>query len=154
SDVFFGYTSAPPRPQRRAAVPEQPYPRDLVGYGSTPPDPRWPGGARIAVQFLVNFEEGGEMSVLHGDKYAEVYLQQGPGASPRSARDLAVESIHECGTRAGFWRLFREFERRRLNFTTYAVGMAIERCPEHARALIEGGHEIASHGWRWIDYQA
>jgi putative urate catabolism protein len=132
----------------------QPYPRDLIGYGGRPPDPQWPGGARLALQFVVNFEEGGENSVLHGDARSEVYLQEVPGAQPvEGARDIEIESVYEYGTRAGFWRILREFERRGLPFTVFAVGMAIERCPELARALVERGHEIASHGWRWIEYQ-
>jgi len=136
-------------------VPDPSYPRDLIGYGGTPPDPQWPHGARLALQFVVNFEEGGEMNVLHGDAQSEVYLQEVPGAAPVvGARDLEIESVYEYGTRAGFWRILREFERRRLPFTVYAVAMALARCPELARALVERGHEVASHGWRWIEYQS
>jgi putative urate catabolism protein len=132
----------------------QPYPRDLLGYRGDPPDPQWPGGARLALQFVVNFEEGGENSVLHGDARSEVYLQEVPGAAPvEGGRDMAIESVYEYGTRAGFWRILREFERRQLPLTAYAVGMAVARSPELARALVERGHEIASHGWRWIAYQ-
>ncbi len=132
----------------------EPYPRDLIGYGAAPPDPRWPGDARIAVQFVVNIEEGGENSILHGDAQSEVYLHEVVGQTPlQGVRDVEIESVYEYGTRAGFWRILREFERRSLPFTAFAVGMAIARVPELAQALVERGHEIASHGWRWIEYQ-
>jgi chitin deacetylase len=131
-----------------------PYPRDLRGYGPTPPDPAWPGRARIAVQFVVNYEEGGERSILHGDRESEVYLHEVVGLTPRrKRRDEQVESVYEYGTRAGLWRILRLFGERRWSFTTYAVGMALARYPEAGRALIEHGHEVASHGWRWFDYQ-
>jgi allantoinase len=131
------------------------YPRDLIGYGSRPPNPRWPGDARIAVQFVVNYEEGGERSPLHGDKESEVYLHEVVGLTPRKGkRDETVESVYAYGSRVGFWRLMRLFEERRLQFTCYAVGMAIARHPDAARAMVDAGHEIASHGWRWIDYQS
>src|SRR5688572_10022397 len=101
-----------------------PYPRDLIGYGRTPPNPRWPGDARIAVQFVVNYEEGGERSPLHGDKESETYLHEVVGLAPRKGkRDETVESVYEYGSRAVFWRIMRLFEERRLNFTSYAVGM-------------------------------
>jgi allantoinase len=131
-----------------------PYPRDLIGYGRTPPNPRWPGDARIAVQFVVNYEEGGERSPLHGDKESETYLHEVVGLAPRKGkRDETVESVYEYGSRAGFWRIMRLFEDRRLNFTSYAVGMALARHPDAARAMIDARHEVACHGWRWIDYQ-
>ncbi len=131
-----------------------PYPRDLVGYGATPPDPQWPGGARIAVSFVVNYEEGGENSILHGDAASEVYLHEVVGLTPRKgARDASVESVYEFGSRAGFWRLMRLFAARDMRFTSWAVGMAVARNPEAARAMHAAGHEVASHGWRWIDYQ-
>lgn len=130
------------------------YPRDLVGYGRNPPHARWPNGARIAVSFVVNYEEGGERSILHGDKESEVYLQEVVGLVPRQRRrDESTESIYEYGSRAGFWRILREFEKRRLPFTSWAVGMALARNPDAGKAMAEGGHEVASHGWRWIDYQ-
>ncbi len=111
-----------------------PYPRDLIGYGANPPHPRWPGDARIAVQFVLNFEEGGENSILHGDKASEVYLHEVVGLTPRQGRrDETVESVYEYGSRAGFWRILRLFAERKLNFTSYAVGMAVARNPE-ARA--------------------
>ncbi len=129
------------------------YPRDLAGHGRHPPDPRWPGRARIAVQFVLNFEEGGENSVLHGDAGSEQFLTElfAPTAFP--SRHLSVESIYEYGSRVGVWRLLREFERRGLPLTVFGVAMALERCPEVTAAFVELGHEIASHGWRWIHYQ-
>ncbi len=130
------------------------YPRDLKGYGAQPPHPRWPGEARVAVSFVLNFEEGGERSVLHGDKESEVYLYEVVGLTPRQGkRDESVESVYEYGMRAGFWRIMRLFGERHLPFTSYAVGMAVMRNSEAAKAMAEAGHEIASHGWRWIDYQ-
>ena len=131
-----------------------PYPRDLVGYGANPPHPRWPGDARVALSFVLNYEEGGETSILHGDKASEVYLHEVVGLVPRKGmRDEVVESVYEYGVRAGFWRILRLFAERQLHFTSYAVAMALARHPDAARAMIEAGHEIASHGWRWIDYQ-
>lgn len=133
---------------------EKRYPRDLKGYGARPPHPRWPRDARIAVSFVLNFEEGGERSILHGDKESEVYLHEVVGLTPRRGkRDETVESVYDYGARAGFWRVLRLFGERRLPFTSYAVGMAVARNPEAAKAMAEAGHEIASHGWRWIDYQ-
>lgn len=130
------------------------YPRDLRGYGAQPPDPRWPGGARIAVQFVVNYEEGGENCVLHGDASSEAFLSEIVPAQPiPGARHMNMESVYEYGSRAGVWRLLRLFAERRLHFTSYAVGMAIERMPEIAIAMHGAGHEVASHGYRWIDYQ-
>lgn len=130
------------------------YPRDLKGYGKNPPFADWPGGARIAVQFVVNFEEGGENCILHGDAASEAFLSEIVGAQPLTGvRNINMESIYEYGTRAGFWRLMRLFEQRNLPFTAFAVGMAVSRYPEAAQAMHEAGHELASHGWRWIDYQ-
>lgn len=130
------------------------YPRDLKGYGKSPPIADWPGGARIAVQFVVNYEEGGENCVLHGDRASEAFLSEIVGAQALDGvRHVNMESIYEYGSRAGFWRLMRLFERRSLPFTSYAVGMAVARYPEAALAMHEAGHEVASHGWRWIDYQ-
>ncbi len=135
-------------------MPDPAYPRDLIGYGRTPPDPRWPGGARLAVQIVLNYEEGGESHVLHGDPASEIYLHEVPGGKPLiGQRNLSVESVFEYGSRAGFWRLMRLFQERRLPITVYAVAMALARHPDAAAAMVEGGHEVASHGWRWIDYQ-
>ena len=129
------------------------YPRDLEGYGRTPPHAQWPERARLAVQFVLNFEEGGENSVLHGDAGSEQFLSElfNPPAFP--ARHLSIESVYEYGSRVGVWRLLREFERRALPLTVFGVSMAIERSPEVTAAFVELGHEIACHGWRWIHYQ-
>ena len=129
------------------------YPRDLVGYGGRPPDPHWPGAARVAVQFVLNYEEGGENSVLHGDSHSEQFLSEIIGAPAFPDRHMSMESIYEYGSRAGVWRVLREFERRGLPLTVFGVGMALERHPDVGRAFHELGHEIASHGWRWIHYQ-
>lgn len=130
------------------------YPRDLIGYGRTPPNARWPGGARLAVQIVLNYEEGGERSILHGDAESEAFLQEVVGMAPLAGvRNLQVESVYEYGSRVGLWRLLRLFERRGIKISVFAVAMALERHPEAARALVEAGHEIVSHGWRWIDYQ-
>ena len=135
--------------------PVRTYPRDLIGYGAHPPHPRWPGNARVALSFVLNYEEGGETSILHGDRTSEVYLHEVVGLVPRvGKRDEVVESVYEYGSRAGFWRIMRLFAERKLHFTSYAVAMALARHPEAARAMVEAGHEIASHGWRWIDYQS
>ena len=125
------------------------YPRDLVGYGENPPHAQWPGQARIAVQFVLNYEEGGENSVLHGDAGSEQFLSEmfSPPAYP--ARHLSMESIYEYGSRSGVWRLLREFEKRALPLTVFGVAMALERHPELTRAMVEMNHEIACHGWRW-----
>ncbi|MGV3571005.1 MAG: allantoinase PuuE [Ramlibacter sp.] len=130
-----------------------PYPRDLVGYGRNPPHAQWPGNARIAVQFVLNYEEGGENSVLHGDPGSEQFLSEmfNPPAFP--ARHLSMEGIYEYGARVGVWRLLREFEQRGLPLTVFGVGMALQRHPELTRAFVELKHEIACHGWRWIHYQ-
>jgi putative urate catabolism protein len=130
------------------------YPRDLIGYNGRPPDPRWPGEARRELSLVMNYEEGGESCILHGDRRSEVYLQEVVGLTPLEGdRNLTVESLYEYGSRAGFWRLLRLFAARDIKITVYAVGMALERHPEAARALVAAGHEIASHGWRWIDHQ-
>ena len=129
------------------------YPRDLVGYGEHPPHAQWPGQARIAVQFVLNYEDGGENSVLHGDAGSEQFLSEmfNPPAFP--ARHLSMEGIYEYGSRAGVWRLLREFEKRALPLTVFGVSMALERHPELTKAFVELNHEIACHGWRWIHYQ-
>jgi putative urate catabolism protein len=124
-----------------------------VGYGRTPPHPQWPGNARIAVQFVLNYEEGGENCVLHGDAGSEQFLSEIVGAAAYPDRHLSMESIYEYGSRAGVWRILREFERRGLPLTVFGIAMALERHPEVTRAFVELGHEIACHGWRWIHYQ-
>ena len=129
------------------------YPRDLIGYGRNPPQAQWPGQARIAVQFVLNFEEGGENSVLHGDAASEQFLSEMFNPSAFPDRHLSMESIYEYGSRAGVWRILREFEKRQLPLTVFGVGMALQRTPEVTQAFVELGHEIACHGWRWINYQ-
>jgi putative urate catabolism protein len=130
------------------------YPRDMIGYGAKPPHPHWPHEARLALNFVVNYEEGGENCVLHGDAASEAFLSEIVGAQPLAgARHMNMESIYEYGSRAGFWRLMRLFSEREIPFTCYAVAMAIERNPPAVRAMLEAGHEIATHGYRWIDYQ-
>jgi allantoinase len=130
------------------------YPRDLVGYGPDPPDPRWPGGARLALQIVMNYEEGGERSILHGDTHAEAFLGEVVGTEPLAGvRNVQMESIYEYGSRVGLWRLLRLFAEHGVPISVFAVAMALERHPDAARAIVEAGHEIVSHGWRWIDYQ-
>ena len=129
------------------------YPRDLIGYGRNPPHPQWPGNARVALQFVLNYEEGGENSVLHGDAGSEQFLSEIIGAAAYPARHLSMESIYEYGSRVGVWRILREFESRGLPLTVFGVSMALQRHPELTTALMELGHEIACHGWRWIHYQ-
>jgi len=130
-----------------------PYPRDLIGYGPKPPHAQWPNEARIAVQFVLNYEEGGENSVLHGDAGSEQFLSEMFNPASFSDRHLSMESIYEYGSRAGVWRLLREFEKRGLPLTVFGVGMALQRHPDLTQAFKDLGHEIACHGWRWISYQ-
>ncbi|HET7844403.1 MAG TPA: allantoinase PuuE [Xanthomonadales bacterium] len=132
---------------------DTPYPRDLKGYGRTPPHADWPNGARIALQFVLNVEEGGEACVLHGDAGSERFLSEIVGAESYPARHMSMESIYEYGARVGSWRILREFERRGLPLTVFGVAMAMERTPELTAACVALGHEVASHGWRWIHYQ-
>ena len=130
-----------------------PYPRDLVGYGPQAPHPQWPGQARVAVQFVLNYEEGGENSVLHGDAGSEQFLSEMFNPASYPDRHISMEGIYEYGSRAGVWRILREFEKRGLPLTVFGVSMALERHPELVLALKQLGHEIACHGWRWIHYQ-
>jgi len=130
------------------------YPRDLVGYGRTPPDPRWPGGARLAVQFVVNYEEGGENNILHGDPASEAFLTDVLGAQPwPGQRHMNIESMFEYGSRAGFWRLHRLFTERRMPVTVFGVATALTRHPQIVAAMQEAGWEIASHALKWIEYR-
>ncbi len=130
------------------------YWRDLVGYGAHPPHPRWPGEARVALQFVLNYEEGGERSILHGDRESEAFLSEMIGAQPiADARAMAMESLYEYGARAGFWRLHRLFTELDVPVTVFGVAMAMERNPDAVAAMRASGWEIASHGLRWIDYQ-
>ena len=133
---------------------EPDYPRDLQGYGRDVPHARWPGGARIAVQFVLNYEEGGENNVLHGDAGSEQFLSEIVGAASYPDRHLSMESIYEYGSRVGVWRLLREFERVGWPLTVFGVGMALARYPDVVDAFVARGDEIANHGWRWIHYQS
>jgi putative urate catabolism protein len=130
-----------------------PYPRDLIGYGRNPPHPQWPGQARVALQFVLNYEEGGENAVLHGDGGSEQFLSEMFNPPSFTERHMSMEGIYEYGSRVGVWRILREFEKRGLPLTVFGVGMALQRHPELTAAFVELGHEIACHGWRWISYQ-
>jgi OHCU decarboxylase len=135
-------------------VPETSYPRDLVGYGRNPPHPRWPNDARICVQFVINYEEGGENSILHGDRASEAFLSEIVGAQAwPGQRHMSMESIYEYGSRAGFWRLWQMFTERGMPVTVYGVATALMRNPEAVAAMKEANWEIASHGLKWIDYR-
>ncbi|GGF39880.1 allantoinase [Williamsia phyllosphaerae] len=129
------------------------YPRDMVGYGQHPPDPKWPDGAAIAVQFVLNYEEGSENNVLEGDRGSETFLSEMSGAASYPNRHLSMESLYEYGSRAGVWRLLRVFERRGIPLTVFAVAQAMARNPEVVAAFAERGDEIAAHGFRWLNYQ-
>ena len=130
------------------------YPRDMVGYGANLPAAAWPNGARIAVQIVMNYEEGSEYSIPDGDGMSEMYLTEVPGATVGpNKRDLIVESVYEYGSRAGFWRLMRMFEERKIKVTVFGAALALERNPEAAKAIVEAGHEVCSHGWRWVGFQ-
>jgi allantoinase len=129
------------------------YPRDMIGYGRTLPDPKWPAGARLALTIAVNYEAGGEMSVLHGDAASEVALSDTPFPSYEGERSILVESSYEFGSRRGIWRLFRIIQERGIKVNLFGVVMALERNPEVARAFADAGHEIVAHGYRWIDYR-
>ena len=135
-------------------MPDTSYPRDLIGYGKDPPHAQWPGGARIAVQLVLNYEEGAENCVLHSDAGAETFLSDMANPAPVvGGRHMSMEQIYEYGSRAGVWRLLRLFERYKVSVTVFGVAMAMERNPAVVEAMLEVGHEIASHGWRWINYQ-
>jgi putative urate catabolism protein len=127
--------------------------RDLIGHGQNPPDPRWPGGAKVAVQFVINYEEGAENSVLNGDKGSEAFLSEMVGAGSHPDRAMAMESLYEYGSRAGFWRLHRLFVERNLPVTVFGVARAMEMNPAAVEAMLAADWEIATHGYRWIDYQ-
>ena len=130
------------------------YPRDLIGYGNKPPHARWPNDARIAISFVLNYEEGGERCVLHGDGESEAFLSEIPGAvSFKGERHMSMESIYEYGSRAGVWRLLKLFETKQVPLTIFGVATALERHPEVAKAFVDAGHEICSHALKWISYQ-
>ena len=127
--------------------------RDLVGYGGRPPHPQWPGGARLALQIVMNYEEGSEYAIPDGDETSEMYLTEVPGATlGPHVRDLIVESVYEYGSRAGFWRLMAMFAERKIDVTVFGAALALERNPAAARAIAAAGHEVCSHGWRWINF--
>jgi peptidoglycan/xylan/chitin deacetylase (PgdA/CDA1 family) len=134
--------------------PDPAYPRDLQGYGRDVPHARWPNAARIAVQFVLNYEEGGENNVLHGDAGSEQFLSEIIGAAAYPDRHLSMESVYEYGSRVGVWRILREFERVGWPLTVFGVGMALARHPDIVRTFVERGDEIANHGLRWIHYQS
>ena len=136
----------------QAATPAA-YPRDLIGYGRHVPHAQWPQQARIAVQFVLNYEEGGENCVLHGDPMSETFLSEIIGAQAFETRHMSMESMYEYGSRAGAWRILREFEKRGLPLTVFGVSMALQRHPDLTQAFMDLGHEIACHSWRWIHYQ-
>ena len=129
------------------------YPRDMIGFGSTPPDPRWPNNSKIALQFVINYEEGGENNTLHGDPHSETFLSEIIGAEAFSNRHMSMESIYEYGSRAGFWRLRRLFDEFNFPVTVFGVAMAMQRNLDAVEAMLESNWEIASHGYRWISYQ-
>ena len=128
-------------------------PRDFVGYGDNPPDPQWPGGARLALNFVINYEEGSEYNVHDGDGFSEASLTEAPSSTiPHGQRDLAGETLFEYGSRVGFWRLLRLFRERELPITIFACALALERNPEAARAIRQAGLDICCHGWRCIEH--
>lgn len=130
------------------------YPRDLIGYGQTTPNAQWPGKSRLALQFVLNYEEGGENCVLHGDDASEAFLSEIVGAQAyQGARHMNMESIYEFGSRAGYWRLHRLFTERNIPVTVFGVAMALHRAPKIVESMLDAQWEIASHGYRWIDYQ-
>jgi allantoinase len=128
-------------------------PRDMIGYGSKDQKIKWPNNARIAVQIVLNYEEGAENCVLNGDNNSEVFLSEIIGAQPVKGRHINMESLYEYGSRAGFWRLHKLFQEKKIPITIFGTGMALEKNPEVCKAIIEADYEVASHGWRWIDYQ-
>ncbi|EFE98038.1 allantoinase PuuE [Serratia odorifera] len=129
------------------------YPRDLIGYGGKPPHANWPGQARIALQFVLNYEEGAESHVLHGDAGSEQFLSDIIGAASYPERHMSMDSLYEYGSRAGFWRIHQEFQRRGLPLTVFGVAMALARNPPVVQAIKDADYDVVSHGWRWIHYQ-
>lgn len=129
------------------------YPRDMIGYGKAPPAANWPDEAQLALQFVINYEEGGENNILHGDAASETFLSEIVGARAYEARHMSMESLYEYGSRAGFWRLHRLFSEFNLPVTVFGIAMAMERNPAAVDAMLDADWEIASHGYRWIDYQ-
>ena len=137
----------------RSSTKNKKYPRDMVGYGAKKLKVKWPNNARIALQIVLNYEEGAENCVLHGDKHSEVFLSEIIGAQPVKGRHINMESLYEYGSRSGFWRLHKLFQEKKIPITIFGVGMALEKNPEICKAIKDANYEVASHGWRWIDYQ-
>ena len=129
------------------------YPRDMIGYGSRKIKVKWPNNARVALQIVLNYEEGGENSILNGDKYSETFLSEIIGAKAIKGRHISMESIYEYGSRSGFWRLDKLFKEKKIPITIFGVGLALKQNPEVCNAIKNGDYEIAAHGYRWIDYQ-
>ena len=138
----------------RSSTKNKKYPRNMVGYGAKKLKVKWPNNARIALQIVLNYEEGAENCVLHGDKHSEVFLSEIIGAQPVKARHISMESLYEYGSRSGFWRLHKLFQEKKIPITIFGVGMALEKNPEICKAIKDANYEVASHGWRWIDYQS
>jgi len=138
----------------RSSAKNKKYPRDMVGYGAKKLKVKWPNNARIALQIVLNYEEGAENCVLHGDKHSEVFLSEIIGAQPVKGRHINMESLYEYGSRSGFWRLHKLFQEKKIPITIFGVGMALEKNPEICKAIKDANYEVASHGWRWIDYQS
>ena len=138
----------------RSSTKNKKYPRDMIGYGAKKLKVKWPNNARIALQIVLNYEEGAENCVLHGDKHSEVFLSEIIGAQPVKARHISMESLYEYGSRSGFWRLHKLFQEKKIPITIFGVGMALEKNPEICKAIKDANYEVASHGWRWIDYQS
>ena len=138
----------------RSSTKNKKYPRDMVGYGTKKLKVKWPNNARIALQIVLNYEEGAENCVLHGDKHSEVFLSEIIGAQPVKGRHINMESLYEYGSRSGFWRLHKLFQEKKIPITIFGVGMALEKNPEICKAIKDANYEVASHGWRWIDYQS
>ena len=130
------------------------YSRNMVGYGSKGPKVEWPNNARIALQIVLNYEEGAENCIINGDKHSEVFLSEIIGAQPVKGRHINMESLYEYGSRSGFWRLHKLFQKKKIPITIFGVGMALEKNPEICKAIKNANYEVASHGWRWIDYQS
>ena len=130
------------------------YPRDMIGYGAKKLEVKWPNNAKIALQIVLNYEEGAENCIINGDKHSEVFLSEIIGAQPVKGRHINMESLYEYGSRSGFWRLHKLFQEKKIPITIFGVGMALEKNPEICKAIKNANYEVASHGWRWIDYQS
>jgi len=129
------------------------YPRNMIGYGSKTPVIKWPNNAKLALQIVLNYEEGSESSVLHKDKHSETFLSEMIGAQPVKGRHISMESLYEYGSKRGFWRVHELFQENKIPVTIFGVGMALERNPEVCNAIKNSNYEVAAHGWKWIDYQ-